>query len=167
MLEARSGTKFLTNSANPTLWTLFGSHKELGGASVWLPTTKSQKSTWFRCVQVKCDMPLESSRWELQLGLDLVPIQAWGEKLWMPKVPRVQTETVSGFLLGSLGKKHHSDVASARSCKEYYKGEGGGFPQVRAVMSQVSPSCPWLVPTPKGCRMNSNQLVIGFGCRTN
>ncbi len=34
MLEARSGTKFLTNSANPTLWTLFGSHKELGGVSI-------------------------------------------------------------------------------------------------------------------------------------
>jgi hypothetical protein len=32
VLEAGSGTKFLTNSANPTLWTLFGSHKELGGA---------------------------------------------------------------------------------------------------------------------------------------
>jgi hypothetical protein len=34
VLAARSGTKFLTISANPTLWTLFGSHKELGGASV-------------------------------------------------------------------------------------------------------------------------------------
>jgi hypothetical protein len=33
VLEAGSGTKFLTISANPTLWTLFGSHKELGGAS--------------------------------------------------------------------------------------------------------------------------------------
>ncbi len=33
MLKARSGTKFLTISANPILWTLFGSHKELGGAS--------------------------------------------------------------------------------------------------------------------------------------
>jgi hypothetical protein len=33
VLEAGTGTKFLTNSANPTLWTLFGSHKELGGAS--------------------------------------------------------------------------------------------------------------------------------------
>jgi hypothetical protein len=36
VLEARSGTKFLTNFANPTLWTLFGSHKELGGVSVKL-----------------------------------------------------------------------------------------------------------------------------------
>jgi hypothetical protein len=33
VLEAGSGTKILTISANPTLWTLFGSHKELGGAS--------------------------------------------------------------------------------------------------------------------------------------
>jgi hypothetical protein len=33
VLEAGSGTKFLTNSANLTLWTHFGSHKELGGAS--------------------------------------------------------------------------------------------------------------------------------------
>jgi hypothetical protein len=33
VLEVGSGTKFLTISANPTLWTLFGSHKELGGAS--------------------------------------------------------------------------------------------------------------------------------------
>jgi hypothetical protein len=24
----------------------------------------------------------------------------------------------------------------------------------------------WLVPTPKGCKMSSNQLVVGFGCRT-
>ncbi len=33
MLEAGNGTKFLSNFANPTLWTLLGSHKELGGAS--------------------------------------------------------------------------------------------------------------------------------------
>jgi hypothetical protein len=34
----------------------------------------------------------------------------------------------------------HSDVASATSRIEYYKGEGGGFPQVRAVVSLVCPS---------------------------
>jgi hypothetical protein len=31
----------------------------------------------------------------------------------------------------------HLDVVSAESCKEYYMGEGGGFPRVRAVVSQV------------------------------
>jgi hypothetical protein len=73
-------------------------------------------------------------------GSNLVPIQAQGEKLWTPKVPGVQTGTISGLQLGSPGKKSHLDVASARSCREYYKGEGGGFPRVRAVVSQVSPS---------------------------
>ncbi len=100
-------------------------------------------------------------------GSNLVPIRSRGEKLWTPKVPGVQTGTISRLQFGSPGKKSHLDVASARSCKEYYKGEGGGFPRVRAVVSQVSPSCPWLVPTPKGCKMSSNQLVVGFGCRTN
>ncbi len=73
-------------------------------------------------------------------GWNLVPIRDQGEKLWTPKVPGVQTETVSGLHLGSPEKKSHLDVASARSCREYYKGEGGGFPRVRAVVSQVSQS---------------------------
>jgi hypothetical protein len=34
----------------------------------------------------------------------------------------------------------HSDVASATSRREYYMGEGGGFPRVRAVVSLVCPS---------------------------
>ncbi len=92
-------------------------------------------------------------------GLDLVPIWVRGEELWAPKVPGVQTETVSGLHFGSPGKKNHLDVGAAENRKEYYMGEGDGFPRVRAVVSQVSPSCPWLVPTPKRCRMSSNQLV--------
>jgi hypothetical protein len=48
--------------------------------------------------------------------------------------------TVSGLHLGSPGKKSHLDVAPAWRCREYYKGEGGVFPRVRAVVSQVSPS---------------------------
>jgi hypothetical protein len=35
--------------------------------AVWLPTTKSQESTRPRCVQMKCDTPLESSQRELQV----------------------------------------------------------------------------------------------------
>jgi hypothetical protein len=37
------------------------------------------------------------------------------------------------------------------------KGEGGGFPQVQAVVSLVSPNCPWLVLAPKML-----QLCVGF-----
>jgi len=40
-------------------------------------------------------------------------------------------------------------VGAAEQHKEYYMGEGGGFPQVQAVVSQVSLCCPWFVPTPR------------------
>jgi hypothetical protein len=48
--------------------------------------------------------------------------------------------TISGLHFGSPNKMCHSDVASANSRKEYYMGEGGGFPRVRAVVSLVCPS---------------------------
>jgi hypothetical protein len=55
------------------------------------------------------------------------------------KTPNRDTfETISGLQLGSPGKKSHLDVTSAESCKEYYKGEGGHFPRVRAVVCHVS-----------------------------
>jgi len=93
---------------------------------------------------------------------DLVLIRGQGEKLWLSQVSGVKTRTISGLHFGSPGKKSHSDVGSAESRREYYMGEGGGFPQVRAVVSQVSqvsPSCPWLVPSQKRCRMSYNPLV--------
>jgi hypothetical protein len=40
-------------------------------------------------------------------------------------------------------------IARAEQRREYYMGEGGGFPRVRAVVSQMSPCCLWLVPTPR------------------
>jgi hypothetical protein len=84
-----------------------------------------------------------------KIFLDLIPIGGLNKKLWMPKVPGVQPRTVSGLLLGSLGKKCHSNVASTGSCKEYYMGEGGGFPRVRAVVNQVSPRSPMVCPNTK------------------
>jgi hypothetical protein len=42
----------------------------------------------------------------------------------------------------------------------YYKGEGGGFPQVRAMVSLVNLSCPWLVLTPKVLQLCTNHLVL-------
>jgi len=79
--------------------------------------------------------------------LDLIPIRGLSLELWAPKVPGVKSGIVSGLLLGSLGTKSHLDVGAADQCREYYMGEGGGFPQVRAVVSQVSLCCLWLVPT--------------------
>jgi len=39
------------------------------------------------------------------------------------------------------------DASAAENCREYYMGEGGGFPQVGAVVSQMSPRLP-VVATP-------------------
>jgi hypothetical protein len=47
---------------------------------------------------------------------------------------------ISGLHFGSPNKMCHLDVASATRRREYYMGEGGGFPRVRAVMSLVCPS---------------------------
>jgi len=43
-------------------------------------------------------------------ALDLIPIRGLSKELWTHKVPGIQTETVSGLLLGSLEKKSHLDV---------------------------------------------------------
>jgi hypothetical protein len=51
------------------------------------------------------------------------------------------------------------DVASVESCRVYYKGEGGGFSQVQAVMSLVCPCCPWFVLTPKVLQLCTNHFV--------
>jgi len=72
-------------------------------------------------------------------GLDLTPIGGWSQEIWVSKVPGVQPGTVSRLLLGSPGKKSHLDVASTGRRREHYKGEGGRFPRIRAVRSQVSP----------------------------
>jgi hypothetical protein len=72
-------------------------------------------------------------------GLDLVPIRVWGEALWMSKIPGVPIKTVSGLHFGSPGNKSHLDASAAESYREYYMGKGGGFPRIRAMVSQVSP----------------------------
>ncbi len=49
---------------------------------------------------------------------------------------------ISGFPFESLGTKCHLDVGLVERHKVYYKGEGGGFPQVWALVSLMNPSLP-------------------------
>jgi hypothetical protein len=57
--------------------------------------------------------------------------------------------TVSRLLLGSPRIKSHLDAGAVERRREYYMGEGGGFPQVRAMVSLVSPELLVAVLTPK------------------
>jgi hypothetical protein len=72
--------------------------------------------------------------------LDFISIKGLHAKLWAPKVERILVVKISGLSLGSLRTKCHLDVSLVEKHRVYYKGEGGGFRQVRAVMSLVSPN---------------------------
>jgi len=97
-------------------------------------------------MQVKCDNYWKALEESYNFGLDLVPIRVRTEKLWAPKVLRVQTGTISQLHFGSPRKKSHLDASATKSCKKYYMGEGGGFPWVQNVVSQVSPRSPVACP---------------------
>jgi hypothetical protein len=121
----------------PKLWAKEGPGVKL---TVWLPTTKSRESTSFRHPIRVCDMALKRSRWGLQLWF-----RHRCDRTLQSRVMAVQSSgslagTISGLHFGSLRNLCHLDVASMASCKEYYMGEGGGFPRVRAVVSLVCPS---------------------------
>ncbi len=83
-------------------------------------------------------------------ALDRTSIRGLLAKLWGFKVPGVPQGGISGLPRRNPGspesprKKSHLDVVSVEPRREYYMGEGGGFPQVRAVVSLMCPCCPWL-----------------------
>jgi hypothetical protein len=117
--------------------------------AIWLPTTKSHELTWFPCLQVACNIPLKSSQRGLQLWFiphfnqrfahEVMGLQSW----------RSPNFGNFGTPFGSPKTKCHLDVGLVESYKIYHKGEGGGFPQVRAVMSLVSLSLPVVCPSTK------------------
>jgi hypothetical protein len=142
-----------------TLWLKEGPGVKL---VVWLPTTKIQESTWSRCVQVECNTPLESSQGELQV-------------FFRPRSNRrSEQEVMNAQSLGSPNRDSFGTPLWESRDKESFEcgcGEvmqrilyGGRWwlPRVRAVLSQVSLCCPWLIPTPRVFRMWTYQLVGWF-----
>jgi len=91
---------------------------------------------------------------------NLISIRGLYAKLWRPKVAGDPTLTILGLPFGSLGTKNHLDVGPVERCKVYYKGEGGGFPQVGAMVSLVCPCCPWLILAPKVLQLCINHLAL-------
>jgi hypothetical protein len=85
-----------------------------------------------------------------------ISIEGLFAKLWGSQVAGVPTLAISGL---PFGTKSHLDVGSMASHRIYYKGEGGDFPQVWAVVSLVCLCCPWLILTPKVLQLCTNHLV--------
>jgi len=134
----------------PKLWA-----KERPGVklTVWLPTTKSRESTSSRRRLGKCDTALESSRRELQHWFKTRPDSSSGRGAMAVQSSGSPAGTLSGLHFGSSNKMCHSDVASVTSHREYYMGEGGSFPRVRAVVSLVCPSARGKSQHPRVFRM--------------
>jgi hypothetical protein len=123
---------------------------------------KGRESNWqfdFRPLKVGNWFDPSAYRWSVahhwkdldesyKFSSDLIPIGGLSWELWPPKVLGVQIEIVSELLLGSPETKSHLDVGHVGKRREYtIWGNVVTSPQVRAVVSQVSPCCPWLVPT--------------------
>jgi hypothetical protein len=138
---------------------------------------KGQKSNWqfdFWSLKVGNQPNPGACRWSVihcwkaleesyKFSLDLIPIRGLRKKLWPLKVVGVQIRIVLGLLLGSPGTKNHSDVGVVERRKEYYMGEGGGFPWVRSMVSLVSPKLPMACLSIKGAPKNDlTNLLIGL-----
>jgi hypothetical protein len=90
---------------------------------------------------------------------DCISIRGMFTKLWGSKFARVPTWAISGLPLGNLGTKNHLDVGPVERCKVYYKGEGGEFPQVQAMVSLVCLCYMWLILASKVFQLRTNHLV--------
>ncbi len=109
-------------------------------------------------------------RWKVlnkgyKFSLDLIAIKGFHAKLYAPKVIGFPVVGILALPLGSPGTKSHLDVAPVERHRVYYKGEGGGFSQVRVMVSLVCPGCPWLILAPKMLQICTNHFVLVL-CRS-
>jgi hypothetical protein len=129
------------------LWPKEGPRVKL---AIWLSITKSRESTWFPCMQMACNILLDSSYKGYNFASNLISIKGLHAKLWRPKVAGVPILTISRLPLGSPRTKSHLDVGPVEKCKVYYKGEGGGFPPSPGRGESCVSMLPVVRPSTKG-----------------
>jgi len=128
--------------------------------AIWLLTTKIRESIWIPCVQMACHIPSENCRRGLQLCFRSHLNRRSAHKVMGPQ---------SSQSCGSPGTKCHLDVGLVKRHKVYYKGEGGGFPQVQAVMnfvSLVSLSLPVARPSTQKCSNDALTNLLFSLCKS-
>jgi hypothetical protein len=84
---------------------------------------------------------------------NIIEIKGLHVKVWAPKVARVLNVGISRLPFASSKTKCHLDAAPVERRIVYYKGEGGGFPQVWAVVSLVILSLPVARPSIKSAQI--------------
>jgi hypothetical protein len=97
-------------------------------------------------------------------ALNLTSIRTFHKKLWTSKVVGVSISRIVGSLTWDSWGKCHLDVAFMACHRKYYKGEGGGFPQIWTVVSFMNP----YLPTSHMCTKNvATPLWPSVGVKPN
>jgi hypothetical protein len=144
------------------LWSKEGPGVKL---AVWLPTTKSQESTRVRCVQVKCDTPLESSRGELQLWFRPRPDPSLGRGVMSIQSPKSPNRDSFGTpLWESWEKKPFECKCGGELQKILYGGRWWLPPSLGRGESSESKVARGLSQHQKGAEWVLTNLLVGFGC---
>jgi hypothetical protein len=143
----------------PKLWAKEGLGVKL---AVWLPTTKSQESTSSWHLIWECNITLKISQQGLQLWFKPRCDRTLQSGVMVVQSSRNPAGTISGLHFWSPNKMCHLDVGSMASCREYYMGQGGGFPWVRAVVSLMCQSAHGLSQHPRVFPNAKLTSCVGF-----
>jgi hypothetical protein len=105
---------------------------------IWLPTIKSWESLDFLVCKWRATYYWKALDKGYNFGFNLTSIEGFHTKLWASKVARVLILGISRLPFWSPRTKWHLGAGLVTRHKVYYKGEGGGFPQVQAMVSLVN-----------------------------
>jgi hypothetical protein len=148
---------------HPKLWAKEGPGVKL---AVWLLTTKSRESTRSRCELGECDIALKSSQQELQYWFRPCPNRRlWWEVMAVQSPESPNRDSFGTPLWESREKEPFGCSLRGVMQNILYEGRWWLPPESGPWWVKWCQGCPWLVPTPKGCRMSSNHFMVGFGCR--
>jgi len=139
---SKMGSHWSFGHLQPRLWA-----KEGPGLAVWLSTTKSRESISSRRLQMECNGTLESSQREVQLWF-----RPHSNRRSEPGVVSVQslgTRDSFGTPTWESREKEPFGCGSRKVTQKILHGEGGGFPRVRALLSQVCQSARGLSQHPR------------------
>jgi hypothetical protein len=101
---------------------------------IWLPSIKSQELPWFICLQVACHISLEGPWRGIQLCF-----RSHFNRRSTQEIMALQSARSPNFgKFGNPMTKWHLGASPVAKHREHYKGEGGGFLQVWAMMSLMS-----------------------------
>jgi hypothetical protein len=141
------------------LWSKEGPEVKL---AVWLPTSKSRESTRSQCVQVEYNTLLESSQGELQVFFRPHPNRRFEQEVMNAQSPgSLNRDNFETPLWESREKSAIRMQVQRRGTKNTIWGKVVASPESGPWWIKWVQGCPWLVPTPRVCRMSSNHLVVG------